>query len=120
MASANTALILGATGGIGGEVARQPRDSGWTIRALKRSASEAISERDGITWIRGDAMNAEDVRKAAEGCSVIVHAINPPGYRRWSELVLPMIDNTIAAAGAVGATSCYQARSTTSALMHFP
>ena len=104
MASGNTALILGVTGGIGGEVARQLRDSGWTIRALKRSASEAISERDGITWIRGDAMNAEDVRKAAEGCSVIVHAVNPPGYRRWSELVLPMLDNTIAAARAVGAT----------------
>jgi nucleoside-diphosphate-sugar epimerase len=104
MTSDNTALILGATGGIGGEVARQLRDRGWAIRALKRSASEAISERDGITWIRGDAMNAEDVRGAAEGCSVVVHAVNPPGYRRWSELVLPMLDNTIAAAGAVGAT----------------
>ena len=104
MASGNTALILGATGGIGGEVVRQLRDCGWTIRALKRSASEAICERDRITWIRGDAMNAEDVREAAEGCSVIVHAVNPPGYRRWSELALPMIDNTIAAAGAVGAT----------------
>lgn len=104
MASGNTALILGATGGIGGEVARQLRDSGWTIRALKRSTSEAIGDRNGIAWIRGDAMNAEDVREAAEGCSVIVHAVNPPGYRRWAELVLPMIDNTIAAAGAVGAT----------------
>jgi nucleoside-diphosphate-sugar epimerase len=104
MASGNTALILGATGGIGGEVARQLRDRGWTIRALKRGASEATAKRDGITWIRGDAMSAEDVREAADGCSVIVHAVNPPGYRRWSELVLPMIDNTIAAAGAVGAT----------------
>jgi nucleoside-diphosphate-sugar epimerase len=41
---------------------------------------------------------------AAQGCSVIVHAVNPPGYRRWSELVLPMMDNTIAAASALGAT----------------
>ena len=43
-------------------------------------------------------MIAQDVRAAAEGCSVIVHAVNPPGYRRWSELVLPMLDHTIAAA----------------------
>ncbi len=29
-------LVLGATGGIGGEVARQLRDAGWDVRALKR------------------------------------------------------------------------------------
>lgn len=42
--------------------------------------------------------------RAALGCEVIVHAVNPPGYRRWGELVLPMIDNTIAVATAQGAT----------------
>jgi nucleoside-diphosphate-sugar epimerase len=104
MASSNTALILGATGGIGGEVARQLRDGGWNVRALQRGAARPIEQREGITWIRGDAMIADDVRAAAEGCSVIVHAVNPPGYRRWSELVLPMLGNTIAAARAVGAT----------------
>jgi nucleoside-diphosphate-sugar epimerase len=41
---------------------------------------------------------------AANGCSVIVHAVNPPGYRRWSEFVLPMLDNSIAAACAGHAT----------------
>lgn len=35
---------------------------------------------------------------------MIVHAVNPPGYQRWAELVLPMIDNSIAAAVAEGAT----------------
>ncbi|HLP66263.1 MAG TPA: hypothetical protein VK181_01960, partial [Rhizobium sp.] len=35
--------------------------------------------------------------------SLIVHAVNPPGYRDWARLVLPMIDNTIAAAKAAGA-----------------
>jgi nucleoside-diphosphate-sugar epimerase len=104
MVNSNTALVLGATGGIGGEVARQLRDSGWNVRALQRGAAQALEQRDGMTWVRGDAMNAEDVRAAAEGCSVIVHAVNPPGYRRWAELVLPMLDNTIAAAGIVGAT----------------
>ena len=49
-------------------------------------------------------MSREDVIAAASGCSVIVHAVNPPGYRRWSELVLPMLDSTIAAACSVGAT----------------
>jgi nucleoside-diphosphate-sugar epimerase len=99
-----TALVLGATGGIGGEVARQLRDAGWTVRALQRGATEAMQQRDGITWLRGDAMQRADVMQAAEGCQVIVHAVNPPGYRGWAEVVLPMVDNTIAAAIAQRAT----------------
>ena len=104
MASKGKVLVLGATGGIGGEVARQLRDAGWEVRALKRGAAHEREERDGITWLRGDAMVRQDVVAAAKGVSVIVHAVNPPGYRRWSQLVLPMVDNTIAAARAEGAT----------------
>jgi nucleoside-diphosphate-sugar epimerase len=98
------ALVLGATGGIGGELARQLCDAGWAVTALTRGLDAARIECDGIVWLRGDAMDRQAVIDAARGCSVIVHAVNPPGYRRWSELVLPMIDNTIAAAAATGAT----------------
>ena len=104
MANIGNVLVLGATGGIGGELARQLRDTGWEVRALKRAAAKPKEHKDGITWLRGDALGREDVAAAAHGCSVIVHAVNPPGYRRWSELVLPMLDNTIAAAGAERAT----------------
>lgn len=97
------ALVLGATGGIGGEVARQLRDAGWQVQALKRGLT-AQGVRDGITWIPGDAMNPPDVLRAARGCSVIVHAVNPPGYRGWAQQVLPMVDSTVAAAIAEGAT----------------
>src|SRR6516162_6144194 len=100
----NLALVLGATGGIGGEIARQLRDAGWQVRALKRTLAHDDEQRDGFTWLRGDAMNRDDVLRAARGCSVIVHAVSPPGYRRWSELVLPMLANTIAAAAAEQAT----------------
>jgi nucleoside-diphosphate-sugar epimerase len=48
-------------------------------------------------------MNAADVLRAAQGACLIVHAVNPPGYRDWNRLVLPMLDHTIAAAKAVGA-----------------
>jgi nucleoside-diphosphate-sugar epimerase len=104
MDSKNTVLVLGATGGIGGEVARQLKDGGWHVRALQRRGAQPIERRNGITWFRGDALNAQDVRTAANGCSVIVHAVNPPGYRHWSELVLPMLDNSIAVATALRAT----------------
>ncbi|MET3216669.1 UNVERIFIED_ORG: nucleoside-diphosphate-sugar epimerase [Burkholderia territorii] len=98
------ALVLGASGGIGGEVARQLRDAGWRVRALKRGLDAGGVERDGIAWLRGDALDREAVVRAARGCSVIVHAVNPPGYRNWATQVLPMIDNTIAAARAAQAT----------------
>jgi nucleoside-diphosphate-sugar epimerase len=99
-----TALVLGATGGIGGEVARQLREAGWQVRALTRRSASVADSPAGLQWLPGDAMNRDDVLRAARGCAVIVHAVNPPGYRRWAELVLPMLDNTIAAARAVGAT----------------
>ncbi|MBR7971529.1 NAD(P)H-binding protein [Burkholderia vietnamiensis] len=97
-------LVLGASGGIGGEVARQLRDAGWRVRALSRSLDAASVERDGIEWMRGDALDRDAVLRAARGCSVLVHAVNPPGYRNWSTQVLPMLDNTIAAATREQAT----------------
>lgn len=104
MANDNTVLVLGATGGIGGEMAQQLRRAGWTVRALRRGMAQPMTQEDGITWLRGDAMDKQAVMDAAKGCSVIVHAVNPPGYRNWAQLVLPMLDNTIAAAKAEGAT----------------
>lgn len=92
-----TALVLGATGGIGGEMARALAARGWTVRGLRRKPAESPRS-DGIDWIVGDAMNAADVLAAAEGAALIVHAVNPPGYRDWDRLVLPMLDNSIAAA----------------------
>lgn len=97
------ALVLGATGGIGGAVARRLLSRGWRIRALSRNAAAAAAREPRFEWVQGDAMNAGDIRQAAEGVDLIVHAVNPPGYRDWEKLVLPMIDNTIAAARAAGA-----------------
>ncbi len=102
--SNKTALVLGATGGIGGEVARQLQADGWAVRGLSRSADPSGTQKDGIVWLRGDALNIAEVRAAAAGCAVIVHAVNPPGYKRWSEVVLPMLNNTIAVARELGAT----------------
>jgi nucleoside-diphosphate-sugar epimerase len=94
------ALVLGASGGIGFETARRLAQAGWQVRGLKRGLAAATVDADGIAWIAGDALDRADVLRAAEGCAVIVHAVNPPGYRNWGELVLPMLDNTIAAAAA--------------------
>ena len=100
--STRIALILGATGGIGGETALALARHGWKIRAFARGTSPS-SGAQGWDWIKGDAMDRASVLEASNGVHAIVHAVNPPGYRNWDKLVLPMIDNTIAAAKANGA-----------------
>lgn len=103
---AATALILGITGGFGCEMARALRQHGWQVRAMHRkpkAAARTLGDMGFIDWVKGDAMNAGDVREAAEGAGLIVHAVNPPGYRNWAGTVVPMLDNTIAAARETGA-----------------
>ncbi len=97
------ALVLGATGGIGGEVARLLVARGWKVKALHRAPEKVARSGDGMQWLSGDAMERDDVVNAAQGVQLIVHAVNPPGYRNWGALVLPMLDNTVAAARSSGA-----------------
>ena len=107
MSDAKAALVLGATGGVGGETAAALLRHGWTVVAMARDPArrpQAMADAlAGATWMRGDAMKADDVLRAAEGVQAIIHAVNPPGYRDWGNLVLPMIDHSIAAAKATGA-----------------
>tara|TARA_R110000850_G_scaffold17318_3_gene53385 strand:+ start:8868 stop:9872 length:1005 start_codon:yes stop_codon:yes gene_type:complete len=103
MTLTRTALILGATGGAGYETARALRARGWQIRAMHRRPDAVSCLMPEADWVEGDAMKARDVLMAATNADLIVHAVNPPGYRNWGKLVLPMIDNTIAAAQANGA-----------------
>jgi nucleoside-diphosphate-sugar epimerase len=95
-----TALVIGITGSIGREVAEALLRRGWQVRALHRDPSARISgaQPNVVQWIKGDAMQSSDVAAAARGAELIVHAANPPNYRNWRGLALPMLDNTIAAA----------------------
>jgi nucleoside-diphosphate-sugar epimerase len=96
-----TALVIGSTGSIGREVTESLLRRGWTVRALHRdpsAASNAGRLPNAVQWIKGDAMQSRDVIEAARGTELIVHAANPPNYRNWRGLALPMLDNTIAAA----------------------
>ncbi|HUN50839.1 MAG TPA: NAD(P)H-binding protein [Candidatus Sulfotelmatobacter sp.] len=100
------ALVIGATGGLGGEVARALLAHGWRVRALHRHPEQAAASRAGlgpVEWRAGDAMREDDVVEAARGASLIFHGANPPAYRNWRGLALPMLANAIAAARQSGA-----------------
>jgi nucleoside-diphosphate-sugar epimerase len=94
-----SALIIGVTGSIGRVVAAALLNRGWHVRAVHRDPLQAsVDLPKSIRWVKGDAMHLADVVKAARGTTLIVHAANPPKYRNWRGLALPMLDNTIAAA----------------------
>jgi nucleoside-diphosphate-sugar epimerase len=105
MAQDSIALVIGATGGIGSETALAFARRGLRIRALHRRPEEAARRLAYLTfdWVEGDAMNAAGVAAAAERARFIVHGANPPMYKNWPKLVLPMLESSIAAAKASGA-----------------
>ena len=88
--SPKTALVIGATGSIGGEVAAALLARGWRVRGLNRDPARAARDAVGleaITWVKGDAMVPADVLAAAEGAQLIFHGANPPATptgRGWS------------------------------------
>ena len=101
-----TALVIGATGSIGGEVAAALLARGWRVRGLNRDPLRAAREAVGlerIEWVKGDAMVPAEVVAAAQGVQVIFHGANPPGYHNWAKLVPAMLESVIAAAQATGA-----------------
>jgi nucleoside-diphosphate-sugar epimerase len=100
---ARLALVIGATGGVGGAVAERLVAEGWRVRAMNRDPDAARVGRETFDWVKGDAMVEADVVAAAEGVSLIVHGANPPGYKNWAGVQLPMLSATIAAAKASGA-----------------
>jgi nucleoside-diphosphate-sugar epimerase len=98
------ALVVGATGSAGSEVARALLTRGWRVRALNRDPQRAACNGlAGVEWVRGDAMISQDVIAAAQGAQVIFHGANPPGYANWARLAPPMLEASIAAAQATGA-----------------
>lgn len=101
-----TVLVIGATGGSGSAFVRVALKRGWPVVALHRRPEEAaktFASLGPVEWVAGDAMRAEDVTSAARDSRWIFHGANPPGYRNWQNLAVPMLANTIAAAAATRA-----------------
>lgn len=74
-------LVTGATGFVGWHVARQLLDRGDSVRALARDPSK-LRELDGVEKIQGDLRDADSLRRAVDGCSVVYHVA--ADYRLWT------------------------------------
>lgn len=65
-------LVTGATGFLGRHLVRALQSRGHTVAALARSSSHTEGL-DGVTWARGDILDPDSVRAAAEGCAGVFH-----------------------------------------------
>jgi nucleoside-diphosphate-sugar epimerase len=80
---AQTALVLGSSGGFGGQVALALQSAGWTVRRYQRGT---------------------DMGQAAQGASLIVNGLNPPAYHNWDKLIPEITASVLAAGKSSGAT----------------
>jgi dihydroflavonol-4-reductase len=68
------AFVTGATGFIGGHVARRLRERGDDVVALVRSPDKASELSDlGCEPVEGDLSDEEAIRKGVEGCDAVFH-----------------------------------------------
>jgi dihydroflavonol-4-reductase len=89
-----TVLVTGASGFVGWHVARLLCERGDRVRALVRENSR-VPDLD-VERVTGDLRDAESLRRAAAGCSVVYHVA--ADYRLWSknpsELYRSNVDGT--------------------------
>ncbi|MBM4289545.1 MAG: SDR family oxidoreductase [Deltaproteobacteria bacterium] len=75
-------LIIGATRGIGRQVLEQALDQGQTVTVLARKPPSLDPQRQGMTVLRGDILDAAAVSRATSGQDGVIISIGiPPTWR---------------------------------------
>ncbi|MGE5278895.1 MAG: NAD-dependent epimerase/dehydratase family protein [Acidobacteriota bacterium] len=112
--SGRKALLTGATGFLGGHVARALIEEGWSVRVLARSdpALSPVLSGVAVEVVRGDLSKTAELAAGASGCEAIVHAAGLLKARRledYREVNLRGTERLVAAAAesAPGATFVY-------------
>ncbi len=78
-----TTLVTGATGFVGGNLARALWARGQDVRALVRPSGNDLAIREtGVAQVTGDLLDSDSVRRAAEGCETVYHCAAI--YSFWS------------------------------------
>lgn len=76
-------LVTGATGFIGGNLARELWRRGYAVRALVRPGANTLTIKDtGIAPVTGDILDADSVRRAVQGCRAVFHCA--AAYTFWA------------------------------------
>lgn len=101
------ALVTGGGGFLGKAVVMQLKEAGHTVRSFSRGSYPEL-EAAGVECARGDIANADDVKRAAEGCDIVFHVAAKPGiwgpYADYLEANVTGTENVLEACRALGIT----------------
>ncbi len=76
-------FVTGATGFIGGNLARELWERGYEVRALARPGSNTLTmESTGIERVEGDILDRDSLGRAMTGCEAVFHCA--AAYTFWS------------------------------------
>ena len=76
-------LVTGATGFVGGNLARELWHRGYDVRALARPGSNTLTtEGTGIRRVEGDILDRDSLDSAMRGCQAVFHCA--AAYTFWS------------------------------------
>ncbi|MEM8838654.1 MAG: SDR family NAD(P)-dependent oxidoreductase [Pseudomonadota bacterium] len=68
-------LVIGASRGIGKAVAKRLAEDGHSVRAFSRSGHTPNTRDTAIEAFRGDALSAEDIKRALQGVETVIQAL---------------------------------------------
>jgi dihydroflavonol-4-reductase len=106
------ALIIGATGFIGGAIVRAAVERGWQVHATRRAdrrtgSVDDLSEQGRIEWHHAHLLDADALARAMEGCHAVFHAAgyypttsrDLPGQLRMARTQMETVLNAFRRAG---------------------
>jgi uncharacterized protein YbjT (DUF2867 family) len=108
-------LVIGASGFVGGYLARELLAQGFTVRCLARRP-EAVSNLSGCEVVKGDIADRASLEAALEGCAAVyvsIHTLSPqkPNSGGFMDIEKQGIRNLIAACKAKGVRRLIQVTS---------
>jgi len=83
--------VFGATGRVGSRIAALALRDGHQVAALVRDAGR-IEPRAGLTWIEGNVLEKEDVRRMLRQADLVISALNTDGTTTLSDSMPIIID----------------------------
>jgi nucleoside-diphosphate-sugar epimerase len=93
-------VVLGASGGVGGAVARELARWGARVRGVTRLGRGDVPA--GVEMVAADVTNHDQMRAVCAGASVVYFCANP-GYTEWPRAFPPLLEGALAGAAASGA-----------------
>jgi uncharacterized protein YbjT (DUF2867 family) len=89
-------LVVGATGMVGGEAARQLSASGVEVRGLARASSDPAKvaglERAGVSIVRGDLRQPESLAAACRGTDAVIATVSAMPFSWQSDNTIQEVD----------------------------